>query len=309
MNPSRDVLRTSYALCRRKARQAGSSFYLSFLLLPGKKRRAMDALYAFMRHSDDLADSPHPDLPATEALTRWRAALDRALVGQFDPPPGARSTAPASEECMGRALLPAVVDAVRHFRIPPAHLRAVIEGVEMDVRRAQYETFEQLREYCLRVASAVGLACIHIWGFSGPEALGPAEDCGIALQLTNILRDLREDAEQDRLYLPQEDLRACGLGREELLHGVADERFDRLMEIEIARAEEYYQRGSRLMGYLEPGGRRVFGVIMDTYRSLLAKIRRRPHDVLSRRVGLTRAKKLRIVARWALLPPKAAALA
>jgi len=309
MNLSRDVLRTSYALCRRKARRAGSNFYLSFLFLPAQKRRAMDALYAFMRHTDDLADSPHPDLPAAEALTRWRAALDHALVGHFDPPPVGAAAAGAVEEAAGRALLPAVVDTVRRFHVPPEHLRAVIEGVEMDVRRTEYETFDELREYCRCVASAVGLACIHIWGFSGPEALGPAEDCGIALQLTNILRDVREDAEAERVYLPQEDLRACGLGPDDLLRGVADARFDRLMDLEIDRAEGFYQRGSRLIDYLEPGGRRVFGVIMATYHSLLAKIRRRPGDVLSRRVGLTRGKKLRIVARWALLPPKAAALA
>jgi phytoene synthase len=209
----------------------------------------------------------------------------------------------------GRTLLPAVVDAVRRFHVPPEHLRAAIDGVEMDLRRAKYETFDDLREYCLRVASAVGLACIHIWGFSGREAIGPAEECGIALQLTNILRDLREDAEAERVYLPEEDLRACGLGREELLCGVADRRFDQLMELEIARAEGYYQRGSRLIDYLEPGGRRVFGVMMATYRSLLARIKRHPRAVLARRIRLTRGEKLRIVARWALLPPKAAALA
>ncbi len=303
---SRDDLSASYAFCRQMARRAGSSFYLGFLLLPQQKRRAMDALYAFMRHTDDLVDAPHPDHPAADALVEWRAALDRALLGDFDAPSKLwPQTAPAA----ARALLPALADTVHAFSIPPEHLRAVIEGVEMDLHQPQYETFEQLREYCLRVASAVGLACIHVWGFTGPEAFAPAEDCGIALQLTNILRDLREDAETDRVYLPREDLCACGLTPEALLCDTADQRFDELMAMQIARAEEYYRRGAALMGYLEPAGRRAFGMIVATYRALLARIARRPRSVLQGRVHLPRRQKLCIAARWALLPPRDASLA
>jgi len=303
---SREELLASYAHCRRVARGARSSFYAGFLFLPRAKRRAMDALYAFMRHTDDLIDDPHPECPAADALLRWRAALDRALLGCFDPPADRRA---APDVLAAKALLPAVADTVHTYGIPPEHLRAVIDGVEMDLDRRQYETFDELREYCYRVASAVGLACIHVWGFTDPAALKPAEDCGIALQLTNILRDLREDAEAERVYLPREDFLACGLSPDALLGNSADERFDELMNLEIARSEGFYRSGAALMDYLEPGGQRAFGMIVATYRALLARIKRSPRAVLEGRVCLPRRQKLRIAARWALLRPTAAALA
>ena len=159
----------------------------------------MDALYAFMRHTDDLADNPQPAHLRSQDLTHWRADLEHALLGCRASGRGGAAR-PAMrvvdrEADAGHAILPALADAVQRFHIPHEHLRAVIDGVEMDLDRRRYETFDELRTYCERVASAVGLACIHIWGFRGPEAFEPAGKCGIALQLTNILRDLKEDAE------------------------------------------------------------------------------------------------------------------
>ena len=133
------------------------------------------------------------------------------------------------------AFLPALADTVRRYRIPPEHLYAVIDGVEMDLDSRRYETFEELQPYCERVASAVGLACIHVWGFRGPGAFEPARNAGIALQLTNVLRDLKEDAAAGRVYLPLNDLRDCGYSVDDLMAGVDDERFRRLMAIEVAR--------------------------------------------------------------------------
>jgi 15-cis-phytoene synthase len=321
MNPSSQAIRASYAACRRLSRQAGSSFPAAFLLLPRGKRRAMYALYAFSRHSDDLADNPQPEHLPQESLYHWRAALEHALLGcypRFESRQRLTGFAAASSPLLGlydmpdeigAALLPAVADTVRRFEIPPEHLRAVLDGVEMDLRQRRYETFDELTVYCRRVASAVGLACLHVWGFEGPEAFEPACQAGIALQLTNILRDVKEDLDADRVYLPLEDLRECGYSLDELRQGVVNAPFLRLMELQIGRAEECYRQASELMRWLEPDGRRIFGVMVATYHALLAQIKRRPGDVFSRRIELSWARKLRIAARWTLLTPSAAALA
>jgi len=184
------------------------------------------------------------------------------------------------------------------------HLYAVIDGVEMDLDGRRYETFEELRLYCERVASAVGLACIYIWGFRGPEAFAPARSAGIALQLTNILRDLKADATAGRVYLPLADLRACDYSLDDLSAGVADRRFHRLMDVEVARAEQFYDEGAELIDWLDPSGRRIFGLMMATYRSLLREIARRPADVFRRHVRVSGLTKLRLLARWSLLPPR-----
>jgi len=230
---SPEAIRSSYAACRRVVRQAGSNFPAAFLLLPATKRRAMDALYAFMRHSDDLVDDPDPACPPADALARWRAAVEQALADDLSVPD---LSVPNS---IGQAILPALADTVRQFRIPPEHLLAVLDGVAMDLSQRRYATFGQLQTYCQRVASAAGLACIHVWGFSGPEALGPAQSAGIALQLINILRDLKEDALRDRVYLPLEDLEQCGYSVEELCRGAVTPAFRRLNEMEYARAEQF----------------------------------------------------------------------
>jgi len=295
MNVSRQSIPQSYEACRQISRAAGSNFFLCFLLLPRAKRRAMEALYAFMRHTDDLADNPRSVEHRTADLLQWRAAFEDALSDRLD-----------ADRLQHFALLPAVVDTVRQYEIPEQHLRAAIDGVEMDLHKRRYETFDELEEYCHRVASAVGLACVHIWGFRDREAFGPARKCGIALQLTNILRDLQEDARSDRVYLPLEDLRRCDYSAdqfvEDMIRGRADARFDRLMTLEIARAETYYREGAELMPWLAPDGRRIFGMMMSTYHALLETIKRRPRDVLSRRVRLSTPKKLQIAARWTLWP-------
>lgn len=311
MNPSAEAIDASYDACHRLARRSRSNFYPSFLGLPRAKRRAMEALYAFMRHTDDLADDPLPAELRRQSLAEWRTALGRALHGRFDPTgrrPSYNGKPDRSGYPSGRELLPAVADTVQQYRIPAEYLGAVIDGVEMDLKQQRYESFDELEGYCQRVASAVGLACIHVWGFRGRQALEPARKCGIALQLTNILRDLKEDAQRGRVYLPLADLRQCGYSVDDLIRGVADERFRRLMEYEIGRAEWFYREGAELMHWLEPDGRRIFGMMMSTYRALLKKIKRRPARVLARRVALRRTRKLQIVACWTVLPPRVAAL-
>jgi phytoene synthase len=259
----------------------------------------MEALYAFLRFTDDLADGPAPECPRREALAAWRAALSDSLT-RISPLPLGEGTA--------ASILPALCDAVRAFRIPHEHLFAVLDGVEMDLDGQGYETFDQLQLYCQRVASAVGLACIHIWGFLGPDAFGPATSAGVALQLTNILRDLKDDTAAGRVYLPSEDFRACGYRPEDLRAGVADERFHRLMSLQIARAESFYREAAELLDWLEPPGRRVFGLMMATYRTLLRTIAGRPATVFERRIRLGPLKRLQLLARWSLLPPRKASL-
>ena len=311
MNFSPDLIQASYAACQRRARRSKSNFYPCFMLLGKSKRRAMEALYAFMRHTDDLGDHPGPEQLRHDALIRWRALLDQALLGQMQPPElpePQHGQLEHPDDTAGRILLPALADTVRRFEIPSRHLHAVIDGVEMDFRKNRYETFDELADYCRHVASAVGLACIHIWGFQGDEALQPADKCGIAMQLTNILRDLGEDVRMDRVYLPLEDLRLCDYSVEDLSAGVVDERFAHLLELQVARAEQFYHEGSELIEYLEPAGRRVFGMMMNTYHDLLGRVARHGDELLSCRLRLGRWHKLRIASRWILLPPRRAAL-
>ena len=302
MSSSPDALETSYAFCRRLSRRAGSSFHAGFLLLPREQRRAMEALYAFMRCTDDLADEgtggggrgtgevvlPNQVPGRRESLAAWRAALQQALAA--NPP----STFPLPPS----ALFPALADVVHRFRIPHEHLLAVIDGVEMDLAPRRFETFDELEPYCERVASAVGLACIYIWGFRGPEAFEPARQAGVALQLTNILRDVKEDAAAGRVYLPLADLRCCGYSEEELAAGTANGAFLDLMRLEIERTKQFYRAAGGLRDWLEPDGRLIFGLMTATYRKLLEQIERCPADVLRRRIRVGSLTKLRLFARW-----------
>lgn len=279
-------LKASYAHCRDVARRSARNFFYSFMVLPRAKRRAMCALYAFLRHTDDLGDSLQPVGTRRTALVAWRAALAAAFEGRFDSP-----------------LLPALVDTVARYRIPRRYLFDAIDGVEMDLDLRRYETFADLCEYCHKVASVVGLACIHIWGFDGEYALGPAARLGIGFQLTNILRDLKEDIDRGRLYLPLEDLRQFGYSATELARGVCDERFRALVAFEIERARDYYRQGRVLEQWISPDSRLAFRVMVGIYSGLLDEIARRDGDVLAHRVRLGPWRKLRIVAR-AFAPPR-----
>ena len=268
-------LAASYALCRRMAKQSASNFYYSFLLLPRAKRAAMCALYAFLRHTDDLGDSPEPAGARRSALCSWRESLAATADGHFQHP-----------------ILPALKDTISRFKIPLDCLHDVIDGVETDLAAVRFATFAELEQYCHRVASAVGMACIHIWGFRGREALVPAEACGLAFQLTNILRDLKEDAARDRVYLPAEDLDRFNYSVADLKSGVTDARFKALLQFEVARAERYYADAWQLVQWLEPDGRRVFSAMLATYHGLLEQIKR--GDVLSRRIRLSAWQRMRI---------------
>ncbi|HEX7377696.1 MAG TPA: phytoene/squalene synthase family protein [Pirellulales bacterium] len=279
-------LSTSYTACRRLARRSARNFYYSFLVLPREKRRAMCALYAFSRLTDDLGDNREPVATRRLALAAWRRSLDRGLRGDFDAP-----------------IFPALADTVARYQIPPRYLHELIDGVEMDLNDGHYQTFDELSGYCYKVASVVGLSCIHIWGFRDERAFTPAIQCGIAMQLTNILRDLQEDAACGRVYLPREDLERFGYTAHDLRGGIVDERFRDLMRFEVSRAEELYLAAAELADWLSPDGRAVFGAMTGIYRGLLDEIKRADGDVFGRRIRLTTWRKLRIAGRWLFAGP------
>jgi phytoene synthase len=268
-------LAASHAYCERLARREAGNFYPAFRVLPRPERRATCALYSFLRIADDLSDGPDTAERKRELLAGWRRDLDAALDGEYRHP-----------------VHPALHHTVTAYRVPREHLDAALDGVAMDLAAARFTTFADLRLYCYRVASAVGLACIHIWGFSRERAKAHAEDAGVAFQLTNILRDLGEDAARGRVYLPAEDLERFGYDPAGLACGVRDDRFRALMRFEVARARQYYDAAWPLLPLLRPAGRAVFLVLARTYRALLDEIERRDYDVFSSRVGVSRWRKL-----------------
>ena len=294
MTRTHDSVEASYSICHRVARRSRSNFYPCFFLLKRAKRRAMEALYAFMRHTDDLADDTATLLQRRDHLSRWKESLEAALAGSAESP----SPDP------GEDILPALVDTVRKYGIPAEHLLAVLEGVKMDLDGRLFETFDDLAEYCHRVSTAVGLACIHIWGFKDHRAFEPARCCGLAFQMTNILRDLAEDARDGRVYLPAEEFCRFDYSTDDLGAGVADGRFEGLMQFQLDRVDRLYRDGAGLFDYLEPDGQPIFGMMTAAYHRLFTRIRSDPATVLRRRVCLSRVDKLAMVGRWMLLPPR-----
>ena len=272
-------LQPSYAYCERLARREAGNFFHAFQVLPRAQRRAMCALYAFMRHTDDLADGPGAVEIKRAALKQWRADLYAALAGDDRHP-----------------LHPALRHTLNRFAVPIEHLNDVIDGCETDVEPVRMPDFATLYRYCYRVASAVGLCCIHIWGFRDDAAKLWAEHGGIALQLTNILRDLPEDTANGRVYLPAEDLDRFGC-RPETLGRPTDPAFRALMWFQVDRARGFYHSAERLTPFLEPPGRAVFQVILRTYRGLLDEIERREFDVFRGRVRLSPWRKAALVLR------------
>lgn len=305
-------LARSFRYCHGVARREAKNFYYSFLVLPAAKRDALCAVYAFMRYCDDIADSP--GAPATKRgfLDAWQAALAAAMRG----------------DCSGSPILPAFRHTVEQFAIPPALFEALIEGAAMDLTPRRYATFAELREYCYRVASVVGLVCIRIFGYESPAVsrqssdrrdrtaswverpgthdsrLTPdvstaelhAEQLGIAFQLTNILRDIPEDAAMGRVYLPQEDLAAFDYPEADLLAGVVDHRFLALMKFEADRARDYYEKARPLLPLLHPSSRPCLAAMYGIYGGILDRIERQGYNVHAGRARLSTLRKLGVAA-------------
>lgn len=289
------ALEEAYAHCQRVTKTEAKNFYYAFVTLPKAKRQAIFAAYAFCRLCDDIADEP---LPLEEKRAKLRdvdAALQRARDGNPDGP-----------------VYSALAHAVATYGIRWDDLSEIARGVEMDLTLSRYETFDDLATYCYRVASVVGIVCIHIFGFSDPAAREYAIDLGLGMQLTNILRDIKEDAEMGRVYLPQEELRRFGYPEEALAAGAINDEFVRLMRFQVARARGYFDSGKRLLPLLPVRSRACPAVLGGLYSRVLDRIEQRGYDVFERRISLPTREKLTLAVRiWlqSYLPLKGAAAA
>lgn len=277
------TLEESYAYCERVARAQAKNFYYSFLLLSRPQRQAMCAIYAFMRYCDDLSDADDvADRPA--AITGWQKDLDAALSGRPSQHP----------------LWPAFSDSVQRYGIPHQYFHEMIQGVSSDLEPRRIQTFQELYDYCYHVASVVGLTIVHIFGFENPEALRLAERCGVAFQLTNILRDVREDAEHGRVYLPAEDLERFGVKTKDLAGPNLSPALRNLLAFEADRARAYYREAQPLINLVDRRSRASLKALIGIYERLLERISDSGYDVLGERVRVPAWEKLWILARCAI---------
>lgn len=283
------ALTQSYEHCREVVQASGSNFAWAFWLLPREQRLAMYALYAFARITDDLGDGELENAAGTttaarqRALTLWRHGVNASLSYQ-----------PIAAESPGADCLPAIADMVQRCGVPQALLHDLIEGVTSDLAGQPMRNWAELQRYCYLVAGTVGIACIHIWGYRDERALALAEVCGQAFQLTNILRDVREDAQRGRLYLPLDELQQQGFDVTSWPPSQPNDAFDAVMTFQIARAKQLYEQASEIERYLTPRGIRVFRLMFARYQAILLQIERAPRVVLKQRVTLSTPQKLKV---------------
>ncbi len=277
-------LKQAYDACQRITKAEARNFYYAFRTLPTEKRRAIYAAYAYCRLCDDIADEETPTNVKEARFAEMRADLDTALAGGSDDP-----------------ILAALTDSAARFGFTRELLLEVLEGVEMDLTKTRFADFGELREYCHKVASVVGLISIEVFGYENPAAREYAVDMGLAMQFTNIMRDVKEDAERDRIYIPQDEMARFGYTDADLKAGVVDDRFRSLMALQAERARGYFASGARLFPLLSPESRACPTVLHALYSTILDRIEGSGFDVFSRRVGLSASEKLLLMARlWAL---------
>jgi phytoene synthase len=291
--PTESQLHMAYSVCRGITRSQAKNFYYGFLVLPKPKRQALSAVYAFMRRCDDIADDPALTArDRKQKLDAWLDAFHAAQAGHPTDDP----------------VLLAVVDAQRRFGIPVGLLDQLAFGTAMDVEEEnpdqnyprhpiQYRNFQELERYCYNVASVVGLVCIHIFGYRDPAAEPLAERLGLAFQLTNIIRDVKEDAVLGRVYLPQDDLAQFGIRSADLATMTDPSRIRALLHFESQRALENYAAGDELLHLISEDSQPALWVLINIYRGLLQKIARLNHDVFTRKVSLSLREKLSIFAK------------
>ncbi len=261
--------------CQEKAAQSGSSFYYSFLFLPKPRREAITALYAFCREVDDIADECTDAAIARTKLEWWRAELSKTFAGHPSHP-------------VSQALWP----AIRNYDLAQEQFEEIIDGMEMDLQYVRYADFKALQLYCYRVASVVGQLAAAIFGFRDRKTLKYAHDLGMAFQLTNIIRDVGEDARRNRIYLPQDELAQFGVTENDLLHGQASAGFNALMAHQVARARTFYQQALQALPAQDRRSQRPGLVMAAIYQKLLDEIERDDFHVLHQRITLTPLRKL-----------------
>jgi 15-cis-phytoene synthase len=295
-----DQLSHAYAVCRGISRRAAKNFYYGFMVLPSEKRNALSAVYAFMRHADDISDESGVDPQIKrQKLTEWLDSAKAVFAGKATDDP----------------VLMALGDAQKKFKIPPELFEKLVYGtsLDLDIPPASAEapailceTFEDLKQYCYYVASVVGLVCIKIFGYQDTKAEFLAEDCGLAFQLTNIIRDIKEDASMGRIYIPAEDLvrsklTAANFTSSTLQDPAQVQQLRPALEYEADRARKYYESAKWLMELIDEDSRAALWVLVEIYSRLLKKITDRNYDVLTDRVRLTLWEKLKVLSRGFLL--------
>jgi phytoene synthase len=262
--------------CQQKAAASGSSFYYSFLFLPKPKRQAITALYAFCREVDDVADECTDINIARTKLAWWRTEIGNLYAGNPQHP-----------------VTQALEEAVHTYNLDEEHFLEIIDGMEMDLDQNRYHDFKELQLYCYRVASVVGLLSASIFGYSDRHTLKYAHDLGLAFQLTNIIRDVGEDARRGRIYLPMDELAQHGVSEHDILHGRETDSVRRLLEFQIDRAQDYYRRAFEALPEADRRDQRTGLIMAAIYRSLLDEIRHGGCEkVLNQRISLTPLRKL-----------------
>lgn len=272
-------LKVAYEHCRTVTRRDAKNFYYAFITLPPQKRKAIYAAYAFCRLCDDAADEAIPTEKKVHLLNVLREKLSSTYAGYSDGP-----------------VFTALSHAAESFDIPEEYLQEVISGVEKDLTKQRYENFGELRTYCYQVASVVGLICLHIFGCTDPKAKEYAVELGLAMQLTNILRDLKEDLERDRIYLPQDELKDFGYSEEDLRAGIVNEPFRLLMRFQAQRARQYFRNGFMLPPFLPARSRACPAVLGQIYSHVLDRIEAEDFNVFNGRVGLSKPEKYLVTA-------------
>ena len=277
------TIEQAYAECRRITKESAKNFYYAFIALPPEKRSSLYAVYAFCRLCDDAVDEP--SLSMDEKLRRL-AEIRQSLKD-------------ASTSVSTTPIFIALADTIARYQIPFHLFEEVIKGVEMDLTTSRYNTFEELRTYCYRVASAVGLICVEIYGYQEPKVREYAVDLGLAMQTTNIIRDVREDLEQGRIYLPLDEMKRFGYSEEELKAGVVNESFRSFMAFQTDRARGYFRSGLQLIPYLSLRSRASPAVLAALYQRILSRIEASGFNVFDSRVSLSgREKYLLTVWTW-----------
>ena len=261
--------------CKDKAAQSGSSFYYSFMFLSPDKRRAITALYAFCREVDDVVDESSDENVARTTLAWWHTEVTAIYTGTPQHP-------------VARALIP----VVKQYNLPQEHFHEIIDGMEMDLQQHQYVDFKALQQYCYRVASVVGLLAAEIFGYTDRNTLKYAHDLGLAFQLTNIIRDVGEDARRGRIYLPLGELALFGVHVNDILDKKESEGFQKLMQFQIDRAQRYYQRALEQLPAADRKAQRTGLIMAAIYRATLEEIVASGCHVLKERVSLTPLRKL-----------------
>jgi phytoene synthase len=282
-------LELAYEECRLVTRREAKNFYYAFLTLPAAQRRAIYVAYAFCRHCDDCVDTQHTVSEKLVLLSALRGKLEQTYRGH--PPPVSSTDGRESQ----RSLFIALADVAQRYDISQDYFQEVVSGVESDLTKHRFEDFGELRRYCYQVASVVGLICLQIFGYKDASARAHAIDLGLAMQLTNIARDVQEDLKLDRIYLPRAEMEEFGYSEAELWAGTVNEPFLNLMRFQTQRARKYFKSGFQLLPYLPTRSRACPAVLGQLYNKVLDHIESANYDVLHHRISLSKAEKLRVM--------------